>query len=125
MRAPPDPLEGVRLQRACEQAAFRAGGGEYQAPAQLVGDFLAQRPCTGPGRIEPTYPRGVTWSTIDDVPPPHVVDALREGIPLLDRKIRGYNLAWAWLTGVRAGAAAAAAVTHRHETSDLSEEPHA
>ena len=95
-----DPLEGVRLQRACEQAAFRAGGGEYQAPAQLVGDFLAQRPSTGPGRIEPTYPRGVTWGTIDDVLPPHVVDALREGIPLLDRKIRGYNDPEAVLTAI-------------------------
>lgn len=95
-----DPLEGVRLQRACEQAAFRAGGGEYRAPTQLVGDFLAQRPSTGPGRIEPTYPRGVTWGTIDDVLPPHVVDALREGIPLLDRKIRGYNDPEAVLTAI-------------------------
>ena len=41
----------------------------------------------------------------------------------MDADCGGYNLAWAWLTGVRAGAAAA--VTHRHETSDLSEEPHA
>lgn len=95
-----DPLEGVRLQRACEQAAFRAGGGEYRAPAQLVGDFLAQRPSTGPGRIEPTYPRGVTWGTIDDVLPSHVVDALREGIPLLGRKIRGYNDPEAVLTAI-------------------------
>lgn len=95
-----DPLEGVRLQRACEQAAFRLGGGDYRAPAQLVGDFLAQRPSTGPGRIEPTYPRGVTWGAIDDALPPHVVKTLREGIPLLDRKIHGYNDPEAVLTAV-------------------------
>ncbi len=95
-----DPLEGIRLQRACEQAAFRLGGGDYRAPAQLVGDFLARRPSTGPGRIEPTYPRGVTWGSIDDVLPPHVTKALREGIPLLDRKIHGYNDPEAVLTAI-------------------------
>ncbi len=95
-----DPLEGVRLQRACERAAFRIGGGDYRAPAQLVGDFLARRPSTGPGRVEPTYPRGVTWGTIDDALPPHVSKALREGIPLLGRKIHGYNDPEAVLTAI-------------------------
>ena len=37
-----DPLVGIELQRACERAAFELGGGAYVAPAQLVGDFLAQ-----------------------------------------------------------------------------------
>lgn len=95
-----DPLEGIRLQRACERAAFAAGGGEFRAPAQLAGDFLARRPSTGPGKIEPTYPRGVTWTSIDDLLPAHVIDSLRAGIPLLARKIRGYDDPDAVLTAV-------------------------
>lgn len=95
-----DPLEGLRLQRACEQAAFELGGGAYRAPAQLVGDFLRHRPSTAPGRIEPTYPRGVTWTSLDDVLPPHVIETLRAGIPALDHKLRSYNDPEAVLTGV-------------------------
>lgn len=95
-----DPLEGMRLQRACERAAFTAGGGDYRAPAQLVGDFLAHRPSIGPGKVLPTYPRGVTWGEIDGTLPRHVIEALREGIPLLGRKIRGYDAADAVLTAV-------------------------
>lgn len=95
-----DPLEGVRLQRACEQAAFALGGGVYRAPAQLVGDFLAQRPSTHGGRIAPTYPRGVTWCDLDKALPAHVIETLRLGIPALGRKLRGYNDPEAVLTGV-------------------------
>lgn len=86
-----DPLEGIRLQRACERRAFELAGGAYRAPAQLVGDFLERRPSTGPGRILPTYPRGVTWESIDDALPAHVVETLREGLPLLGRKLKGYD----------------------------------
>lgn len=95
-----DPLEGVRLQRACEQAAFELGGGAYRAPAQLVGDFLKHRPSEGAGRIVPTYPRGVTWTELDGVLPPHMIETLRLGLPALDRKLRGYNDPEAVLTGV-------------------------
>lgn len=95
-----DPLEGVRLQRTCEQAAFALGGGGYRAPAQLVGDFLAQRPSTHGGRITPTYPRGVTWCALDEALPVHVIETIRLGIPALGRKLRGYNDPEAVLTGV-------------------------
>ncbi len=94
------PAAANTVRRPSSWAISSPNGGEYRAPAQLVGDFLAQRPSTGPGRIEPTYPRGVTWGTIDDVLPSHVVDALREGIPLLGRKIRGYNDPEAVLTAI-------------------------
>lgn len=95
-----DPLAGVDLQRACERAAFELGGGGYRAPAQLVGDFLAHRPSGGPGRVEPTYPLGVTWTELDRALPPHVADALRAGIPALGRRLRGYDDPEAVLTGV-------------------------
>lgn len=115
-----DPLEGIRLQRACEQAAFAAGGGEFRAPAQLVGDFLARRPSTGPGKIAPTYPRGVTWTSIDDLLPAHVIDSLREGIPLLARKIRGYDDPDAVLTAVETRSSSPVTIV-RDRTTCMSE----
>lgn len=93
-----DPLAGIELQRSCERRAFACGGGAYRAPAQLVGDFLQERASTSPGRIAPTYPRGVTWGSIDEVLPAHVIDTLREGLPLLGRRLKGYDCPDAVLT---------------------------
>lgn len=93
-----DPLAGIELQRSCERRAFACGGGAYRAPAQLVGDFLQGRASTSPGRIAPTYPRGVTWGSIDEVLPAHVIDTLREGLPLLGRRLKGYDCPDAVLT---------------------------
>ncbi|OUP08047.1 FAD-dependent protein [Collinsella sp. An2] len=95
-----DVLAGVALQRSCEHRAFELGGGAYRAPAQLVGDFLARRPSTGCGSIEPTYPLGVTWCELDSALPPHVIDTLRAGIPALERRLRGFSNPEAVLTGV-------------------------
>lgn len=95
-----DALAGIGLQRLCERAAYAAGGGAYIAPAQLVGDFLAGVPSSGPGRVVPTYPRGVAWTALDGCLPPSVVSALRAGIPLLARQLRGFDAADAVLTGV-------------------------
>ena len=95
-----DPLAGIELQRACERAAYRLGGSNWNAPAQLVGDFLARRASTAPGKVKPTYPLGVTWTAIDDALPQHIVESLRLGIPLLGKKLRGYDRPDAVLTGV-------------------------
>lgn len=95
-----DPLAGIALQRACEQCAYELGGGNYRAPAQLVGDFLMGRPSAGPQKIEPTYPRGVTWTDISPCLPEHVARTLREGIPVLGRKLHGFDDPQAVLTAV-------------------------
>ena len=95
-----DPLAGIDLQRSCEQRAFEIGGGAYRAPAQLVGDFLARRPSTGPTTVAPTYPRGVTWTEIDPCLPVHVAETLRLGIPALGHKLRGYDNPHAVLTAI-------------------------
>lgn len=97
---PADPLSGVRFQQQWEQAAFVAGGSTYAAPAQLVGDLLARRPSTGPGTVEPSYSRGVTWTSLDGCLPRFVTDSLREALPLLDRRLHGFALPDAVLTGV-------------------------
>ncbi|MDY4042142.1 MAG: NAD(P)/FAD-dependent oxidoreductase [Collinsella sp.] len=95
-----DILAGVDLQRACERRAFELGGGAYRAPAQLVGDFLADRASAGAGSVAPTYPRGVAWGRIDETLPSHVADAMRRGIPLLARRLRAFEAEDAVLTGV-------------------------
>lgn len=95
-----DPLAGIELQRRCERAAFELAGGDFRAPAQLVGDFIARRPSTSCGRIAPTYPLGVTWCALDETLPTPIVDTLRAGIPALAGKLRGFDDAEAVLTGV-------------------------
>ena len=106
-----DPLAGVELQRACEQAAYRLGGSNWNAPAQIVGDFLAKRPSTACGKVKPTYPLGVTWTAIDEALPQYIVESLRLGIPLLGKKLRGYDRPDAVLTGVETRSSSPVTVT--------------
>ncbi len=90
------PLGGVQWQRDIEQAAFRLGG--CRAPAQLVGDFLSNRPSTGPGSVQPTYRPGVTWCDLDTVLPKKITSALKKAIPELDRNLKGFSYPDAVLT---------------------------
>lgn len=115
-----DPLAGVELQRACERAAFAAGGGAYVAPAQLVADFLQGVPSSMGGRVEPTYPRGVTWGDVSDCLPSYVTQTLRDAIPLLDRRLRGFALADAVLTGVETRSSSPVRVTRGQDLQSLS-----
>ena len=84
------PLAGVQWQRQIEEAAFRAGGGGYRAPAQKVGDFLAGRASTGEGSVHPTYRPGVTWCDLHTVLPEKITGALAEALPLLDGSLAGF-----------------------------------
>ena len=95
-----DPLAGVRFQREWEHQAFLAGGGDYRAPAQLAGDFLAGRPSRSLGGIQPTYLPGVTLGDVAQCLPGFVSDSLRQALPLFGRKIRGFDAPDALLTGV-------------------------
>jgi uncharacterized FAD-dependent dehydrogenase len=94
------PLAGVVLQRQLESRAFEAGGGTYEAPAQRVGDLLAGRPSTRLGHVVPSYKPGVHPTDLALVLPEFVVTAMREALPAFGRKIRGYDMADAVLTGV-------------------------
>ena len=95
-----DPLAGVRFQRKWERAAFLAGGGDYRAPAQRVGDFLGLRASAGPGEVLPSYRPGVTWGSLDACLPEFVTGTMRQALPLLDRKLKGFAHPDAVLTGV-------------------------
>ncbi len=94
------PLAGVEFQRRWERAAFEAGGGDYSAPAQRVGDFLKKRDSTGPGRVKPSYRPGVKWGSLDGCLPGFVTDSMRKALPLLDKKLHGFADPDAVLTGV-------------------------
>jgi len=94
------PLAGIVLQRQLESRAFALGGGDYNAPAQRVGDFLARRASTALGDVQPSYQPGVTLANMDDALPAYATTAMREALPAFARKIRGYDMADAVLTGV-------------------------
>ena len=95
-----DVLAGVEFQRQWERAAFRLGGGSFRAPAQRVEDFLLSRPSEGAGCVTPTYRPGVVWTGLDACLPGCVADTLRQALPLLDRKLRGFSAPDGVLTGV-------------------------
>ena len=97
---PDDALAGIDFQRHWEARAFAAGGGTYAAPAQRVGDFLAGRPSTAIGAVEPSYTPGVQWTDLSSCLPDYVVAALREALPAFDKQIRGFAMDDAVLTGV-------------------------
>ena len=85
------PLAGMYWQRKIEEAAFCAGGNNYRAPAQRVGDFLAGRPSTGPGAVQPTYRPGVTWCDLHGVLPAQITGALKEALPQLEGNLKGFS----------------------------------
>ncbi|MEM1240707.1 MAG: NAD(P)/FAD-dependent oxidoreductase [Cyanobacteria bacterium P01_H01_bin.26] len=97
---PGGPLAGIALQRALESRAFELGGGTYQAPGQLVGDFLAGMPSTQLGRVKPTYRPGVHLCDLGSSLPDYAIEAIREAIPVFDQKIGGFAMNDAVLTGV-------------------------
>ena len=97
---PGGPLAGVELQRQLESNAFVLGGGNYNAPGQLVGDFIAGRPSTQLGGVEPSYTPGVTLGDLHGALPEYAIAALREALPAFGRKLRGFDMPDAVLTGV-------------------------
>ena len=94
------PLAGIVLQRQLESGAYQLGGASYHAPAQRVGDFLAQRPSAAPGAVEPSYKPGVHWTDLHAALPAFATAAMSEALPVFGRKIKGYDMADAVMTGV-------------------------
>jgi uncharacterized FAD-dependent dehydrogenase len=97
---PGGPLAGIDFQRHWEERAFELGGGTYDAPGQLVGDFLAGRPSTAFGTVLPSYKPGVRLGDLSSSLPEYAIAAIREALPAFDRQIRGFALRDAVLTGV-------------------------
>jgi uncharacterized FAD-dependent dehydrogenase len=97
---PEHPLAGIELQRQLETLAFELGGRNYNAPAQLVGDFLAGKPSTDLAGVIPSYQPGVSPGDLSLALPKFAIEAIREAIPAFDRQIRGFAMSEAVLTGI-------------------------
>ncbi len=97
---PDNPLSGMALQRDLESHAYMLGGSNYAAPAQLIGDFLANKPSTQFGEVLPSYTPGVHLTNLDSALPEFAISAIREAIPQFAKQVRGYDLADGLLTGV-------------------------
>ncbi len=97
---PGGPLAGIAFQRALESNAFTLGGGTYEAPGQLVGDFLAGKASTQLGSVEPSYKPGVLMTDLAGALPAYAITAMREALPVFGKKIRGFDMFDAVLTGV-------------------------
>ena len=97
---PHHPLAGIVLQRQLESNAYVMGGSDYNAPGQLVGDFLAGKASSQLGDVEPSYKPGVTLGDLAPALPGYAIEAIREALPAFARKIRGFDMPDAVLTGV-------------------------
>ena len=96
----PHPLAGIVLQRQLESRAYVLGGSTYAAPVQRVEDFLLDRPSTRMGTVLPSYKPGVLPGNLAQALPAYAIDAIREALPVFGRKLRGFDMPDAVLTGV-------------------------
>ncbi len=97
---PGHPLAGIDLQRELESRAYVLGGRNYDAPGQLVGDFIAGKPSTALGSVQPSYKPGVHLTDLAPSLPDYAIEAIREALPAFDQQIKGYAMHDAVLTGV-------------------------
>lgn len=116
---PGGPLAGVALQRQLESNAFVLGGGTYEAPGQLVGDFIAGRPSTQLGEVEPSYKPGVKLGDLHAALPGYAIEALREALPAFGRKIKGFDRPDAVLTGVETRTSSPVKITRGEDFQSL------
>ncbi|HKB59330.1 MAG TPA: NAD(P)/FAD-dependent oxidoreductase [Gallionellaceae bacterium] len=97
---PGNALAGIAFQRKWEERAFDLGGGNYCAPGQRVGDFLAGRPSTHLGSVQPSYTPGVHLADLSTALPDYAIAAIREALPAFEKQLKGFSMADAVLTGV-------------------------
>ncbi|MBC7956433.1 MAG: NAD(P)/FAD-dependent oxidoreductase [Cytophagales bacterium] len=97
---PVNPLDGMAFQRVWESRAFELGGSTYEAPGQLVGDFIKGQRSSVLGKVEPSYKPGVLLGDLKTSLPDYAIAAVREALPAFERQIKGFSMPDAVLTGV-------------------------
>ncbi len=95
-----NPLAGIEFQRQWESRAYELGGFNYEAPGQLVGDFIKGIASTQLGTVEPSYQPGVRMTNLASSLPTYAIEAIREALPAFERQIKGFSMYDAVLTGV-------------------------
>jgi uncharacterized FAD-dependent dehydrogenase len=113
---PGHPLAGVAFQRDLEEKAFHLGGGTYNAPGQLMGDFVAGRASTDFGAVVPSYKPGITLTDLAQILPEFAVTALREAFPAFDKQLKGYFKHDAVLTGLETRTSSPIRIKRRDDT---------
>ena len=116
---PGHPLAGIALQRQLEEAAFVAGGSNYWAPGQRVGDFLAERASTVLGEVTPSYKPGVRLTDLSECLPDFAIEALREALPVFGRQIPRYDDPDAIMTGVETRTSSPVRITRGKDFQSL------
>jgi uncharacterized FAD-dependent dehydrogenase len=119
---PGGPLAGIEFQRRWESLAYQAGGGNYSAPGQKVGDFLAGRPSTALGEVVPSYKPGVTMTDLSLCLPAFAVEAIREALPVFGRKIARYDHPDVVMTGVETRTSSPVRITRGADFQSLNVE---
>ncbi|MDB6163591.1 MAG: dependent oxidoreductase [Xanthomonadaceae bacterium] len=114
-----DPLAGIELQRHWEALAFDLGGGDYTAPGQLVGDFLANQASTRFGAVQPSYTPGVRPGSLATALPRYAIDAIREALPAFDKQLHGFAMHDALLTGVETRTSSSLRITRGEDGQSL------
>jgi uncharacterized FAD-dependent dehydrogenase len=113
------PLAGIVLQRQLESRAYTLGGSSYDAPGQRVGDFLAGQPSSALGEVQPSYQPGIHLGDLAPSLPAYAIEAMREALPVFGRKIKGYDMADALLTGVETRTSAPLRITRGEDFQSL------
>ena len=113
------PLAGIALQRTLESNAYLLGGSTYEAPGQLVGDFVKARASTALGSVEPSYKPGVKLGDLAAALPSYAIEAIREAIPAFGKKIKGFDLPDAVLTGVETRTSSPLKITRGEDFQSL------
>lgn len=118
------PISAIEFQENLERQAYKAGGGDYFAPIQLMGDFLHDKAEAQPSRIIPTYAGGnrVKVTKLSEVLPPFVNERLKEGFTLFDKKIHGFATHDAILTAVESRTSSPLRIMRNGELTALSHE---
>jgi len=120
---PVNPLDGIAFQRQLETRAFELGGGGYQAPGQLVGDFIKGRPSKAFGNVQPSYKPGVFLTDLGakgrSSLPDYAILAIREALPAFERQIKGFAMADAVLTGVETRTSSPLRITRGKDRQSL------
>jgi uncharacterized FAD-dependent dehydrogenase len=116
---PDGPLAGIDFQRRWESLAYAAGGSNYNAPGQTVGDFLAGRASTQLGEIIPSYKPGVTPTDLSTCLPEFAVEAMREALPVFGRQLARYDHPDVVMTGVETRTSSPVRITRGKDFQSL------
>ncbi|WP_139905818.1 NAD(P)/FAD-dependent oxidoreductase [Clostridium thermarum] len=114
------PLRGMEFQRHYEELAYSVGGGNYEAPVQLVGDFLKDKNSTAIGKVTPSYKPGWNFVKLEKCLPNYVIDMLKIGLVEFDKKIKGFAMEDAVLTGIETRTSAPVRIDRKENLQSIS-----